>query len=52
MSLEMIRMRLDNTSNTHYKDVISFVNDVRQIFKNVYLFYRVCLYFRLIIIIV
>lgn len=41
MSLEIIRSKLDPMYNDHYKDVNAFINDVRLIFRNVYLFYRV-----------
>lgn len=40
MSLEIIRSKMDINNPEHYKDVPTFINDVRQIFKNVYLFYR------------
>ena len=41
MSLDVIRTRLDPSSPNHYKDVRTFVADVRLIFKNVYLFHQV-----------
>ncbi len=41
MSLEVIRSKLDPMYSDHYKDVNSFINDARLIFRNVYLFYRV-----------
>lgn len=40
MSLDVIRTRLDPSSPNHYKDIKTFVNDVRLIFKNVCLFYQ------------
>lgn len=40
MSLDVIRTRLDPSSPNHYKDVSTFVSDVRLLFKNVYLFYQ------------
>lgn len=52
MSLDVIRTRLDPSSPNHYKDISSFIADVRLIFKNTYLFYQVsnmvwffCLFF-------
>lgn len=41
MSLDVIRTRLDPSSPNHYKDIASFISDVRLIFKNTYLFYQV-----------
>lgn len=41
MSLEVIRSKLDPMYSDHYKDIHTFINDVRLIFRNVYLFYRV-----------
>ncbi|KAM7363168.1 tripartite motif-containing protein bonus isoform 6-T6 [Cochliomyia hominivorax] len=41
MSLDVIRTRLDPSSPNHYKDISSFIADVRLIFKNTYLFYQV-----------
>ena len=41
MALEVIRSKLDPLNLECYKDIQSFINDVKQIFKNVYLFYRV-----------
>ncbi|XP_058974109.1 E3 ubiquitin-protein ligase TRIM33 isoform X1 [Musca domestica] len=41
MSLDVIRTRLDPSSPNHYKDIASFIADVRLIFKNTYLFYQV-----------
>ncbi|KAI8120751.1 E3 ubiquitin-protein ligase TRIM33 [Lucilia cuprina] len=40
MSLDVIRTRLDPSSQNHYKDISSFIADVRLIFKNTYLFYQ------------
>ncbi|KAL9890329.1 tripartite motif-containing protein bonus isoform 4-T4 [Glossina fuscipes fuscipes] len=40
MSLDVIRTRLDPSSPNHYKDIASFISDVRLIFRNTYLFYQ------------
>ncbi|XP_055378936.1 E3 ubiquitin-protein ligase TRIM33 [Condylostylus longicornis] len=40
ISLDEIRSRLDPHKPNHYKDIGSFVRDVRLLFKNVHLFYQ------------
>ncbi|CAD7092367.1 unnamed protein product [Hermetia illucens] len=40
MSLDVIRTRLDPSSPNHYKDIATFVADVRLLFKNVYLYFQ------------
>lgn len=41
MSLEMIRAKIDLSNPEHYNDVQTFLNDVKLLFKNVYLYYQV-----------
>lgn len=44
MTLDMIRSKVDPNSPSRYTDVESFISDVRLMFNNAYLFYRVCIY--------
>lgn len=41
MTLDMIRNKVDPNSPSRYTDVESFISDVRLMFNNAYLFYRV-----------
>lgn len=41
--LEEIRRKLDENNSNHYRDIQSFVNDVRLIFKNSLLYHNVSL---------
>lgn len=41
ISLDIIRSRLDQGHSDRYRDVQSFIDDVRLMFNNVYLFYQV-----------
>lgn len=41
ISLDIIRSRLDQGHPDRYRDVQSFINDIRLMFNNVYLFYQV-----------
>lgn len=41
MTLDMIRNKVDPNSPSRYTDVESFISDVRLMFSNAYLFYRV-----------
>lgn len=41
ITLDIIRSRLDQGHSDRYRDVQSFINDIRLMFKHVYLFYQV-----------
>lgn len=41
ITLDIIRAKLDPINSDRYKDIKSFVEDVKLMFNNVYLFYRV-----------
>ena len=43
ITLDIIRSKLDPINPDRYRDVPSFIDDVRLLFDNVYLFYRVSL---------
>lgn len=41
ITLDIIRSKLDPINPDRYRDVSSFIDDIRLLFENVYLFYRV-----------
>lgn len=43
ITLDIIRSRLDQGHSDRYRDVQSFINDIRLMFNHVYLFYQVYL---------
>lgn len=46
ITLDIIRSKLDPINPERYRDVSSFIDDVRLLFENVYLFYRVSFGFK------